>query len=62
MYVQSDSKRKKEQSIDEKLSKQCEQEIDTIKNALYKKGGNQANKQSMGAHWQAQRAEQKSSC
>lgn len=39
MYVQSDSKRKKEQSIKEKLSKRFEENLQTIHAALGKKGG-----------------------
>ena len=39
MYVQSDAKRKKEQSIQTKLHALFEQELESIKNALSKKGG-----------------------
>lgn len=39
MYVQSEAKRKKEQSIDEKISGRFEQELESIKNAITKKGG-----------------------
>ena len=39
MYVQSDAKRKKEQSIQTKLDALFEQGLESIKNALSKKGG-----------------------
>ena len=39
MYVQSEAKRKKETSMDEKLSQRFEQELDSVSNALHKKGG-----------------------
>lgn len=39
MYVQSETKRKKEQSIDEKLSGRFEEALGSIKNAINKKGG-----------------------
>lgn len=39
MYVQSDMKRKKEQSIKEKLCQGFEEELDNIETALTKKGG-----------------------
>ena len=39
MYVQSDNKRKKEQSMDDKLSQRFEQDLQTIANGINKKGG-----------------------
>lgn len=39
MYVQSEAKRKKEQSIDKKISGRFEQELASIKIAIAKKGG-----------------------
>ena len=39
MYVQSDAKRKKEESMNEKLKERFEEELITIKNALSSKGG-----------------------
>ncbi len=39
MYVQSDAKRKKETSMTEKLSQRFEEELESIKGALSKKGG-----------------------
>jgi transposase len=39
MYVQSEAKRAKEESMDEKLKMRFEEELEQIKNALHKKGG-----------------------
>ncbi len=39
MYVQSDSKRKKEESMKEKLKERFEEDLGSIRNALTKKGG-----------------------
>lgn len=39
MYVQSDAKRKKEASMTEKLSQRFQEELESIKGALSKKGG-----------------------
>lgn len=39
MYVQSDAKQKKEQSMDDKLMQRFEENLETIKKAIDKKGG-----------------------
>ena len=50
MYVQSEAKRKKEQSIDEKLSKRFEEEINSIQKAIHTKGGIKRIEKSVGTY------------